>query len=73
METVHIVPDIIEYCVGNVPPEVREMLPPEAEASPCLMRCGLCHEGAMLAVDGELRQGPSHEAILADGGVCPDW
>jgi uncharacterized protein YuzB (UPF0349 family) len=62
-------PALIEYCVGNVPPEVRALLPPEAEASPCLMRCGLCHEGAFLAVDGDLRQGPSHAAILAEVGV----
>lgn len=69
MQTVSTVPEMIEYCVGNVPQEVRELLPPEAEASPCLMRCGLCYDGAILAIDGELYQGPSHEAILADTGV----
>lgn len=65
-------PELIEYCVTNVPPEVRESLPLEAEASPCLMRCGQCYEGAMLAIDGDLCCGEDHETILRDAGMDLD-
>jgi uncharacterized protein YuzB (UPF0349 family) len=57
-------PDLVEYCIDNVTPAVRENLPSVCEPRPCLWRCGLCYAGAIMAVDGELRAGPSHEAIL---------
>lgn len=62
----------MEYCVQNVPPDIRDCLPPEAEASPCLMRCGHCYEGAILAIDGKVYTGESHETLLQDAGVPLD-
>lgn len=65
-------PVFIEYCVENMPTDLRTSLPVNAEASPCLMRCGLCHDGAIVAVDGELYCGDDHKQLLYDAGVALD-
>lgn len=62
-------PELVEYCIDNVSDDVRATLPDVCAARPCLWRCGLCYEGPILAVDGELRDGESHEAILLECGV----
>lgn len=59
-------PELIEYCVSNVPSTVRERLPETAEARPCMQECGLCYEGPFFAVDGDLIVGESYERLLAD-------
>lgn len=64
--------DRIEYCVDNVPPELRAALPDECVEWPCLQRCGLCYDGAFLAVDGDLVIGESHAELLAEAGVNLD-
>lgn len=65
-------PAFIEYCVDNMPTDLRESLPTDAEASPCLMRCGLCHDGPIVVVDGELYCGDDHTQLLHDAGVALD-
>jgi uncharacterized protein YuzB (UPF0349 family) len=61
-------PSVVEYCVNNVDPGTRERLanaPVEDRGAPCLERCGTCHTTPFLVVDGELRVGESHAALLA--------
>ena len=43
--------ELIEYCLANVPPDVRDRLPDDAEAESCLGHCGLCYDGPLLVVD----------------------
>ncbi|MFC6734095.1 MULTISPECIES: hypothetical protein [unclassified Haladaptatus] len=62
-------PDLIEYCIDNVPRAVRGSLPTVCEARPCLWECGRCYESAMLAVDGTLYTGETHAEILRSVGV----
>jgi len=58
---------VLEYCLANVDAGVRDRLRSRADASErgCLERCGRCHDGPFLVVDGGVRDGPTHEAILA--------
>ncbi|RBI60474.1 hypothetical protein DMJ13_19445 [halophilic archaeon] len=62
----------MEYCVDNLPNDLRAALPAECVGWPCLQRCGLCYDEPFLAVDGELVTGDDHEELLADAGVSPD-
>jgi uncharacterized protein YuzB (UPF0349 family) len=55
--------------VNNVDPETRERLanaPVEDRGAPCLERCGACRRTPFLVVDGSLRDGESHAALLAE-------
>ncbi|MFB6218621.1 MAG: DUF1450 domain-containing protein [Halobacteriaceae archaeon] len=50
----------VECCANNVDFETyRELRDADAEVSQqyCLGRCGVCHDGPFLVVDGELRRG----------------
>jgi len=55
--------------VNNVGPETRDRLanaPVEDRGAPCLERCGTCRTTPFLVVDGDLRAGKSHAALLAE-------
>jgi len=59
---------VVEYCVNNVSPDVRERLsvaPVDSRGLPCLERCGTCRTEAFLVVDSEFRTANSHGALLA--------
>lgn len=53
-------PDIIEYCLGNV----DSVDHPRAEGRLCLQHCGLCNESPFLLIDGEIQVGDSHVDLL---------
>ncbi len=56
----------IEFCLGNVDPATRRRLRsrPDAREATCLEHCGRCAAGPFLVVDGTVRAGGSHEAVL---------
>lgn len=57
----------IEYCLANVDAEARPRLRSRSnvrEAS-CLEECGRCRATSFLVVDGRVRTGSDHDAILA--------
>ena len=56
----------VEYCLGNVDSDARRRLRTrdDVREASCLEHCGRCHAGSFLVVDGELREGASHEALL---------
>lgn len=58
----------VEYCLGNVDSEARRRLRTRNDTREafCLEHCGRCHAGPFLVVDGEIRRGASHEALLAE-------
>ena len=58
--------ELIEYCLANVPPAVRDRLPDGAEGEPCLGHCGLCYDGPLLVVDGRLERAGDFSELLAD-------
>ncbi|WP_169051772.1 DUF1450 domain-containing protein [Halorhabdus amylolytica] len=68
-------PTVVEYCVNNVTPDVRERLATasvDSRGLPCLERCGVCRTDAFLVVDGELCRADGHGALLAAlPGVSP--
>jgi len=51
-------PAVVEYCVNNVTPPVREQLDSvgETRGYPCLERCSTCRASAFIVVDGELKE-----------------
>ena len=57
----------VEYCLGNVDSEARRRLRArdDTREASCLEHCGRCHAGPFLVVDGGIRRGASHEALLA--------
>ena len=60
---------MIEYCLGNVDRPTRDRLcalDVPTQEHRCLQRCGECWEGAILVVDGILRQDATHTALLED-------
>lgn len=63
----------VEYCLGNVDSESRRRLRARGDGdvgkvreASCLEHCGNCHAGPFLVVDGEVRRGASHVALLAE-------
>ena len=61
-------PDIVEYCVGNVDPDGRKRLRNldcRTVEQPCLQRCGSCFTCSLLVVDGEARLADSLTDQLA--------
>jgi uncharacterized protein YuzB (UPF0349 family) len=57
----------IECCTSNLDfGTYRELRDADADVSQqyCLGRCGVCHRGPFLVVDGELRRG-DHADVLA--------
>jgi uncharacterized protein YuzB (UPF0349 family) len=64
---------LIEFCLNNVDADTRRILlshAPMVKEQPCLQRCGRCYEGPFLVVDGELREGESHQDMLE--GASPE-
>ncbi|NHN48228.1 DUF1450 domain-containing protein [Halostella sp. JP-L12] len=59
---------MIEYCLSNVDAETRRRLAAREDSreAACLEQCGRCHREAFLVVDGTVRSGPSHAAVLDD-------
>jgi len=56
----------IECCLGNVDTETCDRLRSRSDVrvASCLDRCGQCHAAPFLVVDGRVRTGVSHEALL---------
>lgn len=63
-------PDLVECCLANAPPGIRDALRDTTDATvrerPCLQRCGHCHRAPFLVVDGEFVHGDDHRSLLAD-------
>ena len=59
---------MIEYCPSNVDGETRRRVAAREDSreATCLDHCGRCHREAFLVVDGTVRTGSSHAAILDD-------
>lgn len=62
--------ETIAYCLHNVDSDVRGQLTAvETDAETverrCLQRCGDCHRGDFLVVDGRLEADGSHADLLA--------
>ena len=61
----------VESCLHNTDSTVRRLLRERIDETAatiefrsCLQRCGPCFEAPFLVVDGELRTGDSHEALV---------
>jgi len=58
---------VVEYCANNVGVEDRrriESMNCETRGFACLERCGTCRSTPFLVVDGEIRRGESHGALV---------
>lgn len=61
-------PQLVECCLANTTPPVRDTLQASTcatvQARPCLQRCGHCRRGPFLILDGGFVSGGDHVALL---------
>lgn len=60
---------LIECCTNNLTVETWSTLRDstvEVDQQYCLQRCGVCHDGPFVVVDGDTARGSSYETILED-------